>query len=112
MKTIEINLYKYDDALNRKNQRIAEQFARHIEGNSVDTMIEIVENITYYQDFYIGKNKNNIMYFWTIIAVVDEVRYGVIIRRKGKQGNKHFYSIIPNYEGCIPREKKLKIHFE
>jgi len=33
------NLYKYDDALNRKNQRIAEQFARHIEGNSVDTMI-------------------------------------------------------------------------
>jgi len=33
------NLYKYDDALNRKNQRIAEQFARYIDGNSADTMI-------------------------------------------------------------------------
>lgn len=33
------NLYKYDDALNQKNQRIAEQFARHIEGGSVDKMI-------------------------------------------------------------------------
>ena len=51
-------------------------------------------------------------HFWTIIAVVNEVRYGVIIRRKEKQGNKYFYSIIPNYEGCIPRGKKLKIHFE
>jgi len=95
-----------------RNERVrpnAEILARL---NSVETMINIVENIAYYQDFYIGKNKNNIMYFWTIIAVVNEVRYGVIIRRKGKQGNKHFYSIIPNYEGCIPREKKLKIHFE
>ena len=33
------NLYKHDDALNQKNQRIAEQFARHIEGGSVDKMI-------------------------------------------------------------------------
>ncbi len=33
------NLYKKNDALNRKNQRIAEQFARHIDGGSVDKMI-------------------------------------------------------------------------
>jgi len=33
------NLYKKNDALNTKNQRIAEQFARHIEGGSVDKMI-------------------------------------------------------------------------
>jgi len=33
------NLYKYDDMLNRKNQRISEQFARYINGNSVDKML-------------------------------------------------------------------------
>lgn len=33
------NLYKYDDALNRKNQQISEQFARHIDGSSVDKML-------------------------------------------------------------------------
>ncbi len=33
------NLYKYDDMLNQKNQKIAEQFARHIEGGSVDKML-------------------------------------------------------------------------
>ena len=33
------NLYKYDDALNQKNQRIAEQFASYIDGNSVDKML-------------------------------------------------------------------------
>jgi len=33
------NLYKHNDALNRKNQRIAEQFAKHIEGNSSDKML-------------------------------------------------------------------------
>ncbi len=33
------NLYKYDDALNRKNLRIAEQFASHIEGRTSDEML-------------------------------------------------------------------------
>ncbi len=33
------NLYKYDDMLNQKNQKIAEQFARHIEGGSADKML-------------------------------------------------------------------------
>ena len=33
------DLYKHDAALNRKNQRIAEQFARYIDGNSVDEML-------------------------------------------------------------------------
>jgi ribonucleoside-diphosphate reductase beta chain len=33
------NLYKYDDMLNQKNMKIAEQFARYIDGNSVDKML-------------------------------------------------------------------------
>jgi len=33
------NLYKYDDALNRKNQQVAEQFAKYIDGGSVDKML-------------------------------------------------------------------------
>jgi len=33
------NLYKYDDALNNKNQKIAQQFARYIDGSSVDKML-------------------------------------------------------------------------
>jgi len=33
------NLYKYDDMLNQKNQRVAEQFAKYIDGNSADKMI-------------------------------------------------------------------------
>ncbi len=33
------NLYKYDQALNRKNQRIAEQFARYIDGGSAEKML-------------------------------------------------------------------------
>jgi len=95
-----------------RNERIRPNKEILLRLNAVETMIDIVENITHFQDFYIGKDKNTIMYFWTIIAIVNDIRYGVIIRRKGKQGNKHFYSIIPNYEGCIPRDKKLKIHFE
>ena len=33
------NLYKYDNALNTKNQKIAEQFASYINGGSVDKML-------------------------------------------------------------------------
>ncbi len=33
------NLYKYNDALNRKNQKVAEQFARYIDGGSADKML-------------------------------------------------------------------------
>jgi len=32
-------LYRYDEALNRKNQRIAEQFAKYIDGNSAQEML-------------------------------------------------------------------------
>ncbi len=32
-------LYRHDEALNRKNQKIAEQFARYIDGNSSDEML-------------------------------------------------------------------------
>lgn len=33
------NLYRHDDMLNQKNQKIAEQFARHIRGNTSDKML-------------------------------------------------------------------------
>jgi len=33
------NLYKYDEMLNQKNQKVAEQFARYIDGNSSDKML-------------------------------------------------------------------------
>ncbi|WP_294958897.1 ribonucleotide-diphosphate reductase subunit beta [Sulfurovum sp.] len=33
------NLYKYDAALNKKNQQIAEQFAKYIDGGSADKML-------------------------------------------------------------------------
>lgn len=33
------NLYKHDAALNRKNQQVAEQFARYIDGGSADKML-------------------------------------------------------------------------
>jgi len=77
--------------------------------SSIDIMIEIIESSSYYQDYYENVIRNKKFYYWTFIAVIDAVRYGVIIRRKGKTGNRHFYSIIPNYEGYIPREKRLKV---
>jgi len=33
------NLYKHDTALNKKNQQVAEQFARYIDGGSADKML-------------------------------------------------------------------------
>ena len=33
------NLYKHNNALNMKNQRIAEQFAKHIQGNTSDKLL-------------------------------------------------------------------------
>ena len=78
--------------------------------NSVDKMVEIVENTFYYQDFYTGREKSKIIYYWTILGVVNDIRYGVIIRKKGKQGNKHIYSIIPNFRGVIPRSDRDKIN--
>jgi hypothetical protein len=70
---------------------------------AIDTMIEIIENAPYYQDYFTGKDKNNIMHFWTILATCNDIRYCVVVRKKGKQGNKHIYSIIPNWRGYIPR---------
>jgi len=94
----------------QKNKRLRTVEDMNGRLNSVDKMVEIVENTFYYQDFYTGKEKSKIIYYWTILAVINDIRYGVIIRKKGKQGNKHIYSIIPNFKGIIPRSDRDKIN--
>lgn len=89
---------------NRRPRTFQDMHSRLI---SIDSMIHILKTSIYYQDYYKGKEKNNIIYFWTIIAIYNGIRYGIIIKRKGKQGRKHLYSIIPNYRGYIPREKTI-----
>jgi len=90
----------------QKNKRLRTVEDMNGRLNAVDKMVEIVENTFYYQDLYTGKEKNKIIYYWTILAVINDIRYGVIIRKKGKQGNKHIYSIIPNFRGVIPRSDR------
>jgi hypothetical protein len=93
----------------QKNKRLRTVEDMNGRLNAVDKMLEIVENTFYYQDFYTGKEKSKTIYYWTILAVISDMRYGVIIRKKGKQGNKHIYSIIPNFRGIIPRSDRDKI---
>lgn len=93
----------------QKNKRLRTVEDMNGRLNAVDKMVEIVENTFYYQDSYTGKEKSKTIYYWTIIAVINDIRYGVIIRKKGKQGNKHIYSIIPNFRGVIPRSDRDKI---
>ena len=94
----------------QKNKRLRTVEDMNGRLNAVDKMVEIVENTFYYQDSYRGKEKSKTIYYWTIIAVINDIRYGVIIRKKGKQGNKHIYSIIPNFRGVIPRSDRDKIN--
>jgi len=95
---------------NKRNRTVKDLHQRLI---SLDIMFDILKTVPYYQDYFLGKDKNNIIHFWTILVIVNHVRYGIIIRKIGKQGNKHLYSIIPNWKGYIPRveasEHKIKI---
>ena len=95
---------------NKRNRTVKDLHQRLI---SLDIMFDILKTVSYYQDYFLGKDKNNIIHFWTILVIVNHVRYGIIIRKIGKQGNKHLYSIIPNWKGYIPRveasEHKIKI---
>ena len=94
----------------QKNKRLRTVEDMNGRLNAVDKMVEIVENTFYYQDFYTGREKTKVIYYWTILAIINDIRYGVIIRKKGKQGNKHIYSIIPNFRGVIPRSDRDKIN--
>jgi len=80
---------------------------------ALDKMYYIINHIPFYQDYYKGKDHNTIIHFWTLLATIEDVRYCVVVRKRGKQGNKHIYSIIPNWQGYIPRktsdEHKIKI---
>ena len=89
----------------QKNRRLRSDKDINSRLNAIDKMLEIIERTPYYQDYYVGKDKNNIIYFWILLATIDEIRYGIIVRKKGKQGNKHIYSIIPNWHGFIPRDE-------
>lgn len=95
---------------NKRNRTVKDLHQRLI---SLDIIFDILKTVSYYQDYFLGKDKNNIIHFWTILVIVNHVRYGIIIRKIGKQGNKHLYSIIPNWKGYIPRvevsKHKIKI---
>jgi len=81
--------------------------------NALDKMYNIIKHIPFYQDYYKGKDHNTIIHFWTLLATIEDVRYCVVVRKRGKQGNKHIYSIVPNWKGYIPRkesnEHRIKI---
>lgn len=100
---IHINTHFWKHLKYQKNKRSRTVEDLHSRLVSIDIMFEILKTTPYYQDYFIGKDKNNTIFFWTILVVVNHVRYGVIIRKIGKQGNKHLYSIIPNWQGYIPR---------
>ena len=90
---------------NKRNRTVKDLHQRLI---SLDIMFNILKTVPYYQDYFTGKDKNNIIHFWTILVIVNHVRYGIIIRKIGKQGNKHLYSIIPDWKGYIPRVEASK----
>lgn len=106
--TLRVNAFFWVHLENQKNkrQRTFQDISNRL--NALDKMFSIIQTIPYYQDYYKGKDKNTIIHFWTLLATIDRVRYCIVVRKRGKNGNKHIYSIIPNWKGYIPREESSK----
>ncbi len=105
---LQVNAYfwKHLELQKNKRQRTFQDISNRL--NALDKMFHIIQTIPYYQDCYQGKDHNTIVHFWTLLATIEDIRYCVVVRKRGKQGNKHIYSIIPNWKGYIPREEASK----
>jgi len=102
---IHINTHFWKHLKFQKNRRERSLKDIHSRLISIDIMLHILKTSFYYQDYFKGKDKNNIIHYWTILAIYNDIRYCIVIRKIGKQGNRHLYSIIPNWKGYIPREE-------
>ncbi len=51
--------------------------------------------------------KTSAVLYWGIIAIIDQQKIKVVIRKVGTNGNFHFWSVIPNWNTSTHRDAQL-----
>ena len=86
--------------------------------------IELVRIATTYQEyeesikeFTIKKFKqrvreSKIVKYWGLIAIMNSFKIKVIVRQVGDNGQRHFWSVIPNWVTSQYRDMKLRSHMK
>jgi hypothetical protein len=85
---------------NNKKRPIKDMFARLL---ILDDVIKVLENIPYYQDQYMWHQSSKKSEYIFILAIINNTKIGIVLRRNGQTKTYHLYSIIPNWKGYIPR---------
>ncbi len=75
-----------------------------------DTAVKLLKLANTYQEYEEIENVDTkkITYYWGIIAIIDNLKLKVILRRIGN-GQTHFWSVIPGYTSSEKRDRKFKI---
>ncbi len=94
---------------------------RHIlykSGNRKRDQLEISQRVTYLRTAkdilsitttvqekeIIEKTKENKIYYFGFIAIMDELKIKVVIRKENENGKYHFYSVIPHFITSAKRD--------
>ncbi len=75
-----------------------------------DTAVKLLKLANIYQEYEEVENLDTkkTTYYWGIIAIIDNIKIKVILRKIGN-GQTHFWSVIPGYTSSEKRDQKFKI---
>jgi len=68
--------------------------------------VKLIGLSTTHQEFEEMVSSQNIRY-WGIIAILENKKFKVIIRRVGENGTLHFWSVIPEWKTSPRRDRKF-----
>lgn len=104
---IDINKHFWDHIIYHRNKRrrtnkeILERL-RHL-----NNTIKILQNTVYYQDKYSVIDGSRKIYFIFVRGILNNKGIGIVLRRIHNNNKYHLYSIIPDWNGYIPRIEQI-----
>lgn len=104
---IDVNKHFWDHIIYNRNKRrrsnkeIVDRL-RHIKNS-----IKILQNTIYYQDKYTIEDNSRKLHFIFVRAISNDKAIGIVLRRIHNNKKYHLYSIIPDWNGYIPRINQI-----
>ncbi len=104
---IDVNKYFWDHIKYNRNKRRRSNKEIVDRLRAIKRTKKILEKTIYIQDKYIIQESSKIVKFIFIKGILDGNGIGIVLRSMHNNKKYHLYSIIPNWNGYIPRLEQI-----
>lgn len=103
---VHINTHFWRHIKENKNKRTRSYIEVIRRLSAIGQTKKLLESVSHVQDVYEESKGSTKTRYWFILGHTEHGRLGIVLRAV-QQGNIHLYSIIPDWNGYIPRQRLI-----